>query len=73
MVAVRKPGPHNGGGQVGTLQSTLRPPEVHMFYRKIEICIVYMGVGHVRTACCLIKNNCLTCSAVTFTSRQNAQ
>ena len=24
-------------------QSTLRPPEVHMFYRKIELCTIRMG------------------------------
>ena len=24
-------------------QSTLRPPEVHIFYRKIELCIIRMG------------------------------
>ena len=31
-------------------QSTLRPPEVHMFYRKIELC---MGDNDMRTACTL--------------------
>ena len=25
-----------------TLQSTLRPPEVHTFYRNVPICIVYI-------------------------------
>ena len=34
-------------------QSTLRPPEVHMFYRKIELCIVRMGDNDMRTACTL--------------------
>ena len=42
------------------IQSTLRPPEVHMFYQKIGICIVYMGVSHMHTTCRLPKNNCLT-------------
>ena len=32
------------------VQSTLRPPEVHMFYRKIELC---MGDNDMRTACTL--------------------
>ena len=35
------------------IQSTLRPPEVHMFYRKIELCIVCMGDNDMRTACTL--------------------
>ena len=35
------------------IQSTLRPPEVHMFYRKIELCIVRMGDNDMRTACTL--------------------
>ena len=34
-------------------QSTLRPPEVHMFYGKIEHCIVRMGDNDMRTACTL--------------------
>ena len=52
-----------GGGSEGTesvhilslryTQSTLRPPEVHMFYRKIELCIVRMGDNDMRTACTL--------------------
>ena len=27
-----------------SIQSTLRPPEVHIFYRKIEFCIVHMDM-----------------------------
>ena len=32
-------------------QSTLRPPEVHMFYRKIELRIVCMGDNDMHAAC----------------------
>ena len=32
-------------------QSTLRPPEVHMFYRKIELCIIRMGDNDMHAAC----------------------
>ena len=33
------------------IQSTLRPPEVHMFYRKIELCIIRMGDDNMHAAC----------------------
>ena len=33
------------------MQSTLRPPEVHMFYRKIELCIARMGDNDMHAAC----------------------
>ena len=33
------------------MQSTLRPPEVHMFYRKIELCIARMGDNVMHAAC----------------------
>ena len=34
-----------------TLQSALRPPEVHMFYRKIELCITRMGDNDMHATC----------------------
>ena len=33
------------------IQSTLRPPEVHTFYRKIELCIIRMGDNDMHAAC----------------------
>ena len=29
----------------------LRPPEVHMFYRKIEFCIIRMGDNNMHAVC----------------------
>ena len=29
----------------------LRPPEVHMLYRKIELCIVHMGDNNMHVMC----------------------
>ena len=36
---------------VSVSQSTLRPPEVHMFYRKIELCIICMGDNNMHAGC----------------------
>ena len=36
---------------INTYQSTLRPPEVHMFYRKIELCITRMGDNNMHATC----------------------
>ena len=33
------------------VQSTLRPPEVHTFYWKIELCIARMGDNDMHAAC----------------------
>ena len=50
------------------IQSTLRPPEVNMFYRNIRICIAYMGVDHVRTSCLVTKRNGSVFNTVTLTA-----
>ena len=55
------------------IQSTLRPPEVNMFYRKIRICIAYMGVDHVRTSCSVAKRNGGVCNTVTLTASESAR
>ena len=57
---LRQKGRPPSNREIPKYQSTLRPPEVHMFYRKIICIVYYMGVGYVRTACCLTKNNCVT-------------
>ena len=36
---------------VSYAQSMLRPPEVHMFYRKIEVCIACMGDNDMHATC----------------------
>ena len=51
-----------------SVQSTLRPPEVNMFYRNIRICIAYMGVDHVRTSCLVAKRNGSVFNTVTLTA-----
>ena len=33
------------------VQSTLRPPEVHMFYWKTELCIICMGDNDMHAMC----------------------
>ena len=49
-------------------QSTLRSPEVNMFYRNIRICIAYMGVDHVHTSCLVAKRNGSVFNTVTLTA-----
>ena len=42
---------------VGSMQSTLRRPEVHTFHRKIGIYTALMGVNDMRAAHVVVKNN----------------
>ena len=44
-----------------------------MFYRKIRICIAYMGVDHVRTSCSVAKRNGSVCNTVTLTASESAR
>ena len=37
--------------QAGAVQSMLKPPEVHTFYRKIELCIIHMGDNDMHATC----------------------
>ena len=34
-----------------SIQSTLRPSEVHIFYQKIELCIICMGDNDMHAVC----------------------
>ena len=58
-----------------TTQSTLRPPEVNMFYWKIIIWIayMYMGVDHVSTSCSIAKRNGSVCNTVTLTASESTK
>ena len=54
-------------------QSTLRSPEVSMFYRKIIICIAYMRVDHVHTSCSVAKRNDSVCNTVTLIASKSTK